>query len=183
MRLRVIVVAMAVLTTSVVFLGPTLAHPGNLVEADAYKRAAAKTIVMHAIAGDALAARASAAVTAPTEGFSPCVNGMSAGTYACDDVDMLSRLSLADLGLTFGNDSWGWTDPTTRRDYALMGGSEGVAIVDISSPRNPDVVGFLPTFTTAGGDFWRDIKVYQNHMYLVSENTDHGLQVFDLTQG
>jgi choice-of-anchor B domain-containing protein len=95
---------------------------------------------------------------------------------------MMSRLSLADLGLTFGNDSWGWTDPETGRDYALMGGSEGVAVVDISSPTRPDVVGFLPTFTTAGGDFWRDIKVYSNHMYVVSENTDHGLQVFDLTQ-
>jgi choice-of-anchor B domain-containing protein len=173
---------MAVLTTSVVFLGPTLAHPGNLVEADAYKRAAAKTIVMHAIAGDALEARASAAVTQPTEGMSPCVSGLSAGTYPCDDIDMLSRLSLADLGLTFGNDSWGWTDPATGKDYALMGGSEGTTIVDISRPRDPDVVGMLPTHSTAGGDFWRDIKVYQNHMFVGSENTGHGIQVFDLTQ-
>ena len=153
-----------------------------MMEGDGYKRAAARSIVRHAIGGDALEARASAAVTVPTEGFSPCVNGLSAGTYPCDGIDMLSRLSIADLGLTFGNDSWGWTDPATGRDYALMGGSEGVAIVDISRPRNPDVVGFLPTATTAGGDFWRDIKVYSNHMYVGSENTGHGIQVFDLTQ-
>jgi hypothetical protein len=185
MRLRMTVVAMAVFTTSVVLLVPSSAHPGNLMEEDAYSRAAARTIVRHAIAaigGDALEARASAAVTVPTEGPAPCLNGLAAGTYPCDGIDMFSRLSLADLGLTFGNDIWGWTDPETGRDYALMGGSEGVAIVDISSPTKPDVVGFLPTFTTAGGDFWRDIKVYKNHMYVGSENTGHGIQVFDLTQ-
>jgi len=182
LRLRLALVALAVLTTNVVFLGPSLGHPGNLMEEDSYKRVAARKIVSHAIAGDALEARASAEVTVPTEGPSPCVDGMSAGTYPCDGIDMLSRLSLADLGFTFVNDIWGWTDPQTGIDYALMGGSEGVAIVDISRPTNPDFVGMLPTHTTAGGDFWRDIKVYQNHMYVGSENTGHGIQVFDLTE-
>src|SRR5690606_20150628 len=28
---------------------------------------------------------------------------------------------------------------------------------------------------------WRDIKVYENYAFIVSENTNHGLQVFDLT--
>ena len=182
MRLRVIVVAMAVLTTSVVFLGPTSAHPGNLLEEDAYKRVAARQILRHAVSGDALAARAGAAVTAPTEGFSPCVNGMSAGTYPCDGIDMMSRLSLADLGLTVGSDMWGWTDPETRRDYALMGGVEGTTIVDITRPSNPDVVGMLPSHSTIGNAFWRDIKVYQNHMYVGSEHSGHGIQVFDLTE-
>ena len=182
LRLRLTLVALAVLITNVVFLGPSTGHPGNLMEEDSYKRVAARQIVHRAIAGDALEARASAAVTVPTEGEAPCVDGMSAGTYPCDGVDMMSRLSLADLGLTFGNDIWGWTDPETGTDYALMGGSEGTTIVDISSPRNPDVVGILPTHTTAGGDFWRDIKVYQNHMYVGSENSGHGIQVFDLTE-
>ena len=183
MRLRVAVVALAVLTTSVVFLGPSSAHLGKMMEEDGYKRAAAKTILRHAIAGDALEARASAADTVPTEGFSPCVNGLSAGTYPCDGVDMLSRLSLADLGLSFGNDSWGWTDPETGKDYALMGGTEGTTIVDISRPRFPDVVGQLPAHALdPQAPFWRDIKVYQNHMYVVSEQQGHGLQVFDLTQ-
>jgi len=182
MRLRLIVVAMVVLSTSVVFLGPTSAHPGNPAEEAAYKRVAAKSIVARAIAGDALAARANAAVTVPTEGFSPCVNGLSAGTYPCDGIDMLSRLSLADLGLSTGNDMWGWTDPETRRDYALMGGVEGTTIVDITRPRNPDIVGMLPSHSTIGNAFWRDIKVYQNHMYVGSEHAGHGIQVFDLTE-
>ena len=33
-----------------------------------------------------------------------------------------------------------------------------------------------------GGIFWRDIKVYKDHAFVVSENTNHGMQVFDLTR-
>ena len=29
---------------------------------------------------------------------------------------------------------------------------------------------------------WRDIKVYQNHAFIVSEASGHGMQVFDLTE-
>ena len=114
-------------------------------------------------------------------GFAPCIRGEAAKTFACDRVDMLSHLTLGDLGLTFGNDIWGWTDPQTRKDYALMGGGEGTVIVDISDPKRPDVVGILPTHST-GAFFWRDIKVFDDHMFVVSEDPGHGMQVFDLTQ-
>ncbi|HEX6417867.1 MAG TPA: choice-of-anchor B family protein, partial [Acidimicrobiales bacterium] len=108
--------------------------------------------------------------------------GMAADTYPCDRVAMMSHLTLGDLGLSFANDIWGWTDPLTKRDYALIGGSEGTVIVDISDPKRPDIVGTLPTHSTAGGQFWRDIKVFDDHAFVVSEHTGHGLQVLDLTQ-
>ena len=128
-----------------------------------------------------VAAGASENSNAPRS-FAPCIQGMAAGTYPCDRVDMLSHLTLGDLGLTFANDIWGWTDPATKRDYALLGGIEGMVIVDISDPKRPDIVGTLPTHTTTGGDFWRDIKVYANHAFVVSENSGHGMQVLDLTE-
>ncbi|MBD8868563.1 choice-of-anchor B family protein [Nocardioides donggukensis] len=115
------------------------------------------------------------------KGFAPCVNGMAAETYPCKKVDMMSHLSLADLGLTFGNDLWGWVDPATGKEYALMGGAEGTVFVDITDAKRPDVVGILPTHTT-GAFIWRDIKVYANHAYVVSEDPGHGMQVFDLTR-
>ncbi|MGH3646847.1 MAG: choice-of-anchor B family protein [Micromonosporaceae bacterium] len=118
---------------------------------------------------------------APT-GYAPCIEGMAADSFPCSGVDMMSHLTLSQLGLTFANDIWGWTDPKTGREYALLGGIEGTVFVDISDAKRPDVVGILPTHSTAGGDFWRDIKVYANHAYVVSENTDHGMQVFDLTR-
>jgi choice-of-anchor B domain-containing protein len=43
-------------------------------------------------------------------------------------------------------------------------------------------LGQLPTQSATGGIFWRDIKVYKNHAFVVSENTNHGMQVFDLTR-
>lgn len=113
--------------------------------------------------------------------FSPCVKGMAADTYPCKKVDMMSHLSLDDLGLSFGNDVWGWVDPATGKEYALMGGAEGTVFVDISDPKRPDVVGILPTHTT-GAFIWRDIKVYADHAYVVSEDPGHGMQVFDLTR-
>ncbi|HEU4913101.1 MAG TPA: choice-of-anchor B family protein [Actinomycetes bacterium] len=131
---------------------------------------------------EGVTARNAASHSNAPESFAPCVDGLAAGTYPCDGVDMLSHLWLDDLGLSFANDIWGWTDPLTAKDYALVGGTEGTVFVDISDAKRPRVVGMLPTHSTEGGDFWRDIKVYGDHAFVVSENKGHGLQVFDLTR-
>lgn len=92
----------------------------------------------------------------------------------------MSWLDYEDLGVTFVNDIWGWT--SRGHDYALLGASEGVVFVDISDPKRPEVLGILPTASTEGGDFWRDIKVYEDYAFVVSENENHPMQVFDLTR-
>jgi len=117
----------------------------------------------------------------PARAQVPCTDGLAAG-FPCDGVDLLSQVGLAELGSVFVNDIWGWTDPLTLRDYALLGSSEGMTVVDISDPTMPVIVGQVPTHTTAGGDFWRDIKVYADHAFIVSENSGHGMQIFDLTE-
>ena len=116
------------------------------------------------------------------KGFAPCIKGMAAETFPCDGVDMMSHLTLEDLGLSFANDLWGWIDPVTGQEYALIGGIEGTVFVDITDAKRPEVVGMLPTHSTEGGQVWRDIKVYADHAYIVSEHTGHGMQVFDLTR-
>ena len=80
-----------------------------------------------------------------------------------------------------GNDIWGWFDSQTGREYALMGLRNGTAFVDISDPENPAFLGRLPTQTTSST--WRDIKVYQDHAYIVADAAGaHGMQVFDLAR-
>jgi choice-of-anchor B domain-containing protein len=111
----------------------------------------------------------------------PCIQGM-AGEFPCDNIDLLSYVPSSELGASFVNDIWGWTDPETGADYALVGAAEGMVVVDISDPKRPDVLGILPTASTEGGDFWRDIKVYADHAFIVSENENHPMQVFDLTE-
>lgn len=107
----------------------------------------------------------------------PCIDG-TAGGFPCDKFNLQSRFTLNELDADSGNDSWGWTDPTTGKEYALVGLDNGTAFIDISDPVNPVYLGKLPTFTDPS--IWRDIKVYEDHAFIVSEATGHGMQVFDL---
>ncbi len=109
----------------------------------------------------------------------PCVNGIAAG-YPCDGYALQSHISLGQMSASGGNDSWGWTDPQDGKEYALIGLDNGTAFIDISDPVNPIYLGKLPTHTSAS--IWRDIKVYSNHAFIVSEAGGHGMQVFDLTR-
>ncbi len=90
-------------------------------------------------------------------------------------------MSLETMGGTVGNDIWGWFDAQSGNEYALMGMTNGTAFVDITNPEVPVFLGRLPTQTVES--FWRDIKVYQDHAYIVADNAGaHGMQVFDLTR-
>ena len=111
-------------------------------------------------------------------GPAACVNGKADG-YDCAAVDLEKHVSLADLGGGEGNDIWGWTDPTDGAEYAIMGRTSGTSFVRITDPKNPVVVGTLPTQTIASN--WRDMKTYQNYAFIVADNAAaHGMQVFDL---
>ncbi|MEM8602166.1 MAG: choice-of-anchor B family protein, partial [Bacteroidota bacterium] len=104
-------------------------------------------------------------------------------SYACSNVDFLGHLSLNEMGgggNVEGNDIWGWTDPDTGKEYALVGLENGTSFVDVSDPTSPVYLGRLPTRTF--NITWRDIKVYEDHAFIVSEAEGHGMQVFDLTQ-
>ncbi|MFT6126937.1 MAG: choice-of-anchor B domain-containing protein [Flavobacteriaceae bacterium] len=103
-----------------------------------------------------------------------------AGVYPCDGFDLLSEFTVEDLDSTRGNDSWGWTDPDDGKEYAIIGLNNGTAFIDISDPINPIYLGKVPTHT--GNSTWRDVKVYSNHAFIVSEASNHGMQVFDLTR-
>jgi choice-of-anchor B domain-containing protein len=110
-------------------------------------------------------------------GRTPCVNGR-AGPFPCRNVDLASFLPLEDIGGGTANDVWGWTDPQTGKEYALLGRSSGVSFVDISDPEHPVYLGNLPTHTV--DSLWRGLKVYRNHVFVISEAAGHGMQVFDL---
>jgi len=109
----------------------------------------------------------------------PCDNGM-AGIYPCLGYDLFAKISLETFGSEAANDNWGWVDLESGKEYVLSGLDDGTAFIDISDPKNPIVLGKLPTATTVSP--WRDIKVYENHAFIVSEAPEHGLQVFDLTR-
>jgi choice-of-anchor B domain-containing protein len=109
-----------------------------------------------------------------------CVGG-SAGNFSCAGIDLKQRVALATMQGTSGTDIWGWVDPQSENEYALMGMTNGTAFVDVSVPESPVYLGILPTQTVESDS--RDIKVYSNHAYIVADGAGaHGMQVFDLTR-
>lgn len=108
-----------------------------------------------------------------------CDNGTANG-FPCNGIDLLSRVPLSTLEAGMANDNWGWTDSANGKEYAIVGLNNGTAFIDISTPDNPIYLGKLPTATT--NSTWRDVKVYKDHAFIVSEAADHGMQVFDLTR-
>lgn len=118
-------------------------------------------------------------LTIPSSGLTPCEDGF-AGVYPCSGYDLQAIVSLETFRANSGNDSWGWTDPQTGKEYAIMGLDDGTAFVDISVPDQPVYLGKLATASVPSS--WRDVKVFQNHAFIVSEAANHGMQVFDLTR-
>ncbi|TJY38079.1 choice-of-anchor B family protein [Pontimicrobium aquaticum] len=116
----------------------------------------------------------------PQPNNSTCTNGF-ADVFPCNDYDLMAHMTLEDLnGGIEGNDSWGWTDSVSGKEYALVCTSSGVSFVDISNPMDPILIGTLPTATTNSS--WRDVKVYNDYAFVVSEAPNHGMQVFDLSR-
>ena len=114
-----------------------------------------------------------------------CQEGSAAG-FDCSQMDLTAFVPVSALGGGRGvrvNDIWGWTDPRTGREYAIVGRSDGTAFVDVTDAYNPVYVGNLPKTAKAPGSVWRDMKVYHDHVFVVADGAgEHGMQVFDLTQ-
>ncbi len=114
-----------------------------------------------------------------------CSEGLAAG-FDCDGVDLLSFLPREQLGAARGvrlNDVWGWTDPVTGREYALVGRMDGTAFVDVTDPFDPRYLGNLAMTPGSTPNTWRDMKVFRDHMFVVADGAgEHGMQVFSLAR-
>ncbi len=125
-------------------------------------------------------------------GLQPVVGGQvdcedgTANRFDCAEVDLVSFLPVESLGAKRGigvNDLWGWTDPETGTEYAIVGRSDATVFIDLGDPMNPVYVGELPLTDGANINIWRDMKVYKDHVFIVADGAGaHGIQVFDLNQ-
>ena len=114
-----------------------------------------------------------------------CENGFASG-HPCRGVDLVSGLRPHEIGVSDGallSDLWGWTDPVTGTEWVLVGHEGGTSFVSLADPERPLYAGVLPLTAGALPSYWRDIKVYRDHAYIVADGTKrHGMQVFDLTR-
>jgi hypothetical protein len=66
-----------------------------------------------------------------------CVNG-KAGAYDCNNIDLLSFVPISALGSTYdASDSWGWTDPDTGDEIAIIAMMDGTVGPLSLSPHIP----------------------------------------------
>jgi choice-of-anchor B domain-containing protein len=117
-----------------------------------------------------------------------CTGG-KAGGFNCDAIDLVSHVSLGSFSSkpSAANDIWGHVDLNTGTEYAIIGLTNGTAVVSLADPANPVEIGTVSGSNTS----WRDIKVYQwfdtltsrwkANAYVTSEGSDK-IQIIDLSQ-
>ena len=119
----------------------------------------------------------------------PCAAG-KAGEFSCNKLDLLAHVPLSTLGNSNsrGNDIWGHFDLNDKREYALVGLTNGVSIVEVTDPLNPRRVSFISSQNT----IWRDLKTYQyfdetrrrwmSYAYVTADAASVGTMILDLNQ-
>ena len=117
-----------------------------------------------------------------------CIEG-KAGSFSCSNIDLVSHMALTSFSSrpSAANDIWGHVDLNSGTEYALIGLTNGTAVVSLADPAAPVEVGTISGSSTA----WRDIKVYQYfdqnlrrwqaYAYVSSEGSD-GIQIIDLNR-
>jgi hypothetical protein len=127
---------------------------------------------------------ASKSITAP---IVECINSKAKTvdqTYPCENISLISFLNLQDISAAYTNVTspstssiWGWYDHLGN-EIALIGTFLGLAFVDITIPNNPNYLGTLQPPSNGRNSFWRDVRVYKNYVYSV---TEHGrMQYLDM---
>lgn len=91
---------------------------------------------------------------------------------------------LANVARTGVAGTWGYTAPDGSR-YAIMGTAKGILVLDLRDTGNVRVVDEIdgPTNTSSPGIYWREMRVYGSHAYIVSEqdNVRAGIMILDLS--
>ncbi len=87
----------------------------------------------------------------------------------------LGYLDLVSIHNSDASDIWGYVDGNGN-EYAIVGLNDGTSIVDVTDPANPVEIFFEPGMNS----IWRDIKTWNNHAYVTTEEPQ-GLLIIDLS--
>jgi choice-of-anchor B domain-containing protein len=99
----------------------------------------------------------------------------SLGLHAQLNMTELSNLSYFQLHNADCNDVWGYVDEMGN-EYALVGTTEGVGVVNVTNPAAPVEVLWAPGMNS----IWRDIKTWGDFAYVTTE-AQQGLMIIDLS--
>lgn len=94
-------------------------------------------------------------------------------TLFAQNINISHRATLTYSGQTLAN-VWGYA--AGGNEYALVGAKNGLSIVDVTNPDNPEEIIQI----SGPSSSWREIKTYQHYAYVVSEGGG-GVQIVDLS--
>ena len=89
------------------------------------------------------------------------------------NLELLSNVPVGEAG----NDVWGYVD-SLGTEYAIMGTRTTTKIWSLEDPANPIERASIP----GPAGTWRDIKSFQDHIYVTSDQGDQGLLIVDMAQ-
>ena len=103
------------------------------------------------------------------------------GASAQQSFNMVQKSHLTYLN--DNNDIWGYTDSASGTEYALVGTTAGVSIVDISMATAP----MKKQFVQGPYSIWRDLKTWGHYAYVTHDSPyawnqipEHGLLIIDM---
>lgn len=85
------------------------------------------------------------------------------------NTSLITNIALPEGGVN-GNDCWGYTDENGL-EYAVMGGGSNTYIWSLEDYENPIQRAAIPGTST----IWRDIKVWEDHIYVTADNTQNNM--------
>lgn len=116
--------------------------------------------------------------------FYASIISAQAPTYKSQNISLLGTwddTSIPSSGPSINNrynSCWGYA--AKGKEYAIVGASNGVHIIDITNPSNP----IRRDFVAGRRDktIWREYKVYQNYLYCISDDSSpNSFQILDLS--
>ena len=101
---------------------------------------------------------------------------MATTTVSAQNYNITFRSKLTFSDQTVANVS-GWASPDGK-EYALVGASKGLIIVDVTAPDHPVQIVQIP----GPDNRWKEIKTYSHYAYVVSQGDQggQGVQIVDL---
>lgn len=93
------------------------------------------------------------------------------------DSDKVPALSNDEYGIRY-NEVWGWVNPQTGREYALIGSQMGVHIIDVSDKEHIKEVDFVAGRSDSVIN--RDFKSEGNYVYAFAHQKAGSMQIWDM---
>ena len=132
----------------------------------------------------------------PRLNYTKCVNGVAeaikgdpAHTFKCKNTDLYDFINHHDLGSPgfntqyneTGSGSWGWTDPSSGREFVAIGQFDGTSLLEILPTGRFSQLGYLPVYSpTNNRALWKELRGYKSYILIGSELEGHGVQIFDM---